>query len=261
MKSLQTVHGKTILPLVAIMMTFLFLGSSCYTTRRVDDRDRPIYETQRIPVYEEIDKVEYRIITTPLFLDANQREASKPIGLAILDFYNGVGTRTVYHETVTNIFYSRLIGSQGVWEKFQPYEPPNLKMMFSRRELNIHNKRLMEELSSASIPFAVSAEITNAQLPNLTLQIYRTSNGTAIFSHSFMTTDASNAIDDAVRFLLSEELPYYTTENIIARHTTERKKMGYEKKEVREYDSSRTSTNIASILLLGLIIAALLVDN
>lgn len=243
---------------MVIVMSSTVLFTSCMTTRRVDDKSRPRYETKETPVYENVDVVTYRKQTAPVFRGADRREAERPIGLAVLDFYSQSGSRTIYNERVTNTFYSKLLNAPNVWEKFQPYQPSTLKSMFSANQLNAGNRSLMREFSNTNIPFAVSAELSNTQRPDFELSIYRTSNGISIFSHQFRTTGASNAIDDAIRFLMTEELPHYSRERQIVRYDTERIKVGYHKKSEQVVDVEST---IYLLLGVGIVIALIAADN
>ncbi len=241
-----------------IVISSIVLFTSCMTTRRVDDKSRPRYETRETPVYENVDIVEYRKQQTPVFRGTDRREAARPIGLAVLDFYSQSGTRTNYNERITNTFYTRLLNAPDVWDKFQPYQPSTLKTMFSVNQLNVGDRSLMREFSNTNIPFAVSAQLNNTQRPDFELSIYRTSNGISIFSHQFKTTGASNAIDDAIRFLMTEELPYYNTESQVVRYETERIKTGYHKKSERVVDGEST---VYLLLGIGLLIAIIAADN
>ena len=242
----------------SIILAVVFFCTSCYTTRTVNDTSRPIYETKRVPVYEEVETVEYRKAQSPVFRGIDGRQVSSPIHLAVLDFYSRSGSRTINQSTITNSFYNKLIANTDAMNKFQLYSSDNLRTIFDVRELNPQNRSLLQEFSNMDIPFAVSAEVTNTRQPEFELSIYRTSNGISLFSHQFKTTSASNAIDDALRFMVLEELPYYGTSNQFVRYENEKIQTGYHTRDIRELD---TGMSAAVTLIVGVLLIALIAEG
>ncbi len=231
MENMEAIRKGQVIRLLSITLSALVLFNSCYTTKTVNDTSRPIYKTEKVPVYEEVETIEYRKVQTPVFRDPQGRQVDTPIHLAVIDFYSRSDAGTIYREKVTESFYDNLISNPDAMNRFQLYSPANLKAIFEVNELTPHNRSLMREFSGLNIPFAVSAEVANIRQPEFVLSIYRTSNGTSLFSHQFKTTSESDAIADAIRFMIYEEVPIYGTERQIVRYDEKRERTGYHTKE------------------------------
>jgi hypothetical protein len=250
---MMTFRYSTILHPVSLSLSCVMFLTSCYTTSYVNDHSRPIYEEKKEPVYGQVDKTEYRKIPNPVFRDQYQKVVEKPIDLAVLDFWNVTGESYSYYPTHTKSFYNKLIKYPGIWDKFQPYSPDNIKAIYRFDELHPNNRRLFNELSKGGIPFFVTGQITDSGNPEFWLSIYRTSDGATMLNHKMRTTDASNAYEDAVRLLIKEELPDYLSEHKIVRYDTKKEITGYHKKQVSEYEDTTTWVAIIVLLIAGIV--------
>jgi len=242
-----------------ILISFLLL-TSCYTTKYVDNLDEPIYKERQIPVTKDVEKTEYHKMGSILFVNQSNKEVSKPISLAILDFYRINGTQIKYFPELTNSFFTGLKKADGFYSKFQPYTPKTLKEIFELPELNPTSEKVIGSLAKHGIPFAVTAKVLDQSRPEFEIYVIRTKDNKVIFTHLLKNTSNSEAIKDAVRLLMKEEVTWYTTVQE-TKFETKRELVGYEQKMVSVEDKNKEAKLWGWLLVLGLIGLAVIIAN
>ncbi|MEW6511072.1 MAG: hypothetical protein AB1428_08965 [Bacteroidota bacterium] len=133
------------------------------------------------------------------------------IGLGILDFAGPDGQQT----DLSVKLYQALKSSN---QSYRIFPFPTIRAeqtSLGLESLKPTNKEVLRALEKElSVDFVITGAMTDEADSAFTMQLIRCAGGITVFSHQFRSSITSSALNDAVRFLVHQEVPMY-----VERHT------------------------------------------